>query len=160
MADKTNTRTRNRPDDVAFCSCANLRKAARAVTQSFDAALAPAGLKATQFTVLATVERLGEAPMTHLAEALVMDRTTLTRNLKPLERAGWLRLSEGEDRRVRRIALTRAGRALLNRARPLWQAAQGRVVEGLGEDRWSGLIDGLAATVALTRNPQGGRARP
>ena len=159
MTNRTKPQTRTRLTDVAFCSCASLRKAARAVTQSFDAALAPVGLKATQFTVLATVERLGEAPLTRLAEALVMDRTTLTRNLKPLERAGWLRLSEGEDRRVRRIALTRRGRALLDRARPLWQAAQSRVVEGLGEQRWSGLFDGLAATVALTKGPQEGRVR-
>ena len=69
--------------DLAACACANLRKAARVVTQAYDKALKPTGLRATQFTVIATLATEGDAPLTRLAEALVMDRTTLTRNLKP-----------------------------------------------------------------------------
>ena len=74
--------------DVALCTCANLRKATRVITQAFDAALQPTGLKATQFTVLATLARQGDGPLTLLAESLVMDRTTLTRNLKPWSARG------------------------------------------------------------------------
>ena len=95
--------------DVAACICANLRKAARVVTQTYDAALQSTGLKATQFTLLATLAKRGELPHTKLAEALVMDRTTLTRNLKPLVEQGCINVRHDEDQRVRRISLTGAG---------------------------------------------------
>ncbi len=96
--------------DVASCTCANMRKASRVVTQSFDAALRLAGLKATQFTLLATLSKRGDLPLTRLAEALVMDRTALTRNLKPLVGKGNVRADRHEDQRVRRISLTDAGK--------------------------------------------------
>ena len=84
--------------DVSICACANLRKATRAVTQVYDAALRPSGLKATQFTLLATLATLGDPPLTRLAEAMVKDRTTLTRNLKPLIAKGSVRVAEGDVR--------------------------------------------------------------
>ena len=87
--------------NVAACTCANLRKATRVVTQVYDAALQPVGLKATQFTVLAVLAERGEAPLTRLAETLVMDRTTLTRNLKPLVREGFIRIEPGVDEAAR-----------------------------------------------------------
>ena len=71
--------------DPANCTFANLRKASRTVSQAYNDALRPAGLKATQFTLLATLNKRGEVSVSELAAALVMDRTTLTRNLKPLE---------------------------------------------------------------------------
>ena len=141
------------PGDVAACTCANLRKAARAVTQAYDSALQPSGLKATQFTMLATLDRRGGAPLTRLAEAMVMDRTTLTRNLKPLVRKGFVRIDHEEDQRVRRIGLTPAGREVLEAARPLWERAQSRIAEGLGRRRWSGLLGDLSATLEAVRNP-------
>ena len=120
---------RHRPAD---CICFNLRKAARAVTQEYDAALQPSGLKATQFSLLAMAERLGPGPMARLAEELVMDRTTLTRNLRPLEKQGLIRIQPGEDRRARLVEVTPAGRDALARALPLWQRTQARMREGLG----------------------------
>jgi DNA-binding MarR family transcriptional regulator len=138
--------------DFAACTCANLRKAARVVTQAYDAALQPDGLKATQFTLLAVLAKRGDAPLTRLADALVMDRTTLTRNLKPLIRKGLIRIENEQDRRVRKVSLTEAGRRVVEDARPRWEQAQSRIVEGLGQARWSGFLEDLAATVAVVRD--------
>lgn len=137
--------------DLAACTCANLRKAARVVTQTYDAALKPAGLKATQFNLLATLAMRGDGPLTWLAEALVMDRTTLTRNLKPLLRKGLIRIEPEPDQRVRKVSLSEAGRSAFEAARPLWEHAQSRVVERLGPARWSGFLDDLTMTVAAVR---------
>jgi DNA-binding MarR family transcriptional regulator len=138
--------------DLAACTCANLRKAARVVTQVYDAALQPTGLRATQFTLLATLANLGDAPLTQLAEALVMDRTTLTRNLKPLVRKGLIRIEHEADKRVRMVSLTGTGRNAFEDARPRWEQAQSRIFESLGQERWSGFLEDLAATVAATQD--------
>ena len=138
--------------DVADCTCANLRKAARVVTQAYDAALQPTGLKATQFTLLATLARRGDVPLTRLADALVMDRTTLTRNLKPLARKGLIRIEHEEDQRVRRVSLTETGKRIFEEARPRWERAQSRILESLGHERLSGFLEDLAATVAVVRD--------
>ena len=139
--------------DLTQCTCANLRKAARVVTQAFDAALQPSGLKATQFTLLATLAAEGDVPLTRLAEALVMDRTTLTRNLKPLIRDGLVRIDHEDDRRVRKVVLTGPGRTALETARPQWEEAQARVHRALGQERWSGLLADLMATTESVRGP-------
>ena len=94
---------------AAGCSCGSLRRASRAVTQLYDGVLQPSGLKATQFTLLVAAARLKAAPISLMAEALVMDRTTLTRNLKPLVKDGLLAVEPGEDRRSRWIRLTPQG---------------------------------------------------
>ena len=138
--------------DVVDCTCANLRKAARVVTQAYDAALQPVGLKATQFTLLATLTRLGDTPLTRLADALVMDRTTLTRNLKPLVREGYVRIDQEEDQRVRKVGLTAAGQEAFDKARPRWVRAQSKIQGTLGQERWSSLLDGLSATVTVVRD--------
>lgn len=140
------------PSDAARdCACFNLRKAARAVTQLYEAALAPSGIRATQFSVLVALALVEGAPLSRVAEGLVMDRTTLTRNLRPLERQGWVRIEEGEDRRERNLSLTRSGRAALERALPLWQQAQARVLEHVGGTRWAGLQQDLQGLVAMAR---------
>lgn len=126
--------------DVTACTCANLRKATRVVTQIYDAALKPTGLRATQFTLLATVQKTGELPMSHLADALGMERTTLTRNLKPLVSKGLVEIEHESDRRVRRVRLTGAGARTLKQARPSWEDAQSRVVESLGAKQWGVLM--------------------
>jgi len=141
----------DRTTDPALCTCANLRMATRTVTQAFDAALAPAGVKATQFTLMATLNKLGEAPLTQLAERLVMDRTTLTRNLKPLIDRGFIDTASGDDRRVRNLKLSKQGTKVLTKALPLWQKVQKRVIAGLGHERWQTLLDDLAIAVSVTR---------
>jgi DNA-binding MarR family transcriptional regulator len=133
----------------ANCTCFNLRKAARAVTQIYDQALRPSGLKATQFSLLYVVDHLGPSGITELARALVMDRTTLTRNLKPLMEQRLLEIVEGADRRQRPIALTSRGRNKLAEALPLWQEVQARVAHDLGRGRWANLLRGLDEAARL-----------
>jgi DNA-binding MarR family transcriptional regulator len=136
---------------VSHCTMANLRKASRAVTQAYDAALAPSGLRGTQFTLLAAAALLEEATVTQLAEFLVADRTTLTRNLAPLEKAGLLRLHVGRDRRWRVVSLTGRGRERLAFALPLWRQAQTRTVRALGKRKWKGLLGHLSAVISVVR---------
>jgi DNA-binding MarR family transcriptional regulator len=131
------------------CACANLRKAARVVTQIFDAALAPSGLKSTQFTLLVTACLVGEETVNGLAEKMVMDRTTLSRNLKPLVRAGLLESSPGEDNRTRLIRISAEGKRALGQAYPMWEAAQEEVVGALGSERYEALLGDVSRTTAL-----------
>jgi len=140
------------PADAARdCACFNLRKAARAVTQMYEAALAPTGIRATQFSVLVALAMAESAPLSRVAEWLVMDRTTLTRNLRPLARRGWVRIAPGEDRRERTLSLTRSGRAALERALPLWQRAQAELHERLGDGPWTRLPADLQSLVAVAQ---------
>lgn len=128
--------------DVArACACFQVRKAARAVSQLYDAALAPIGIKVTQFTLLIAIESLGDqASLTRMARELVMDRTTLTRNLAPLRRAGLVQVAmDRRDRRARSVVLEERGRELLRRALPLWQAVQTDLIARLGPEQWQSL---------------------
>ncbi len=133
--------------DVVNCTSRNLRQATRAVTQAYDMALQPTGLRVTQFDLLATLAKLGDMPLTKLAEALVMDRTTLTRNLKPLVARKLIRVGTGDDQRVRQIGITPAGRTAFQDAIPYWRGAQQQLVKQLGKRRWAGLLDDLTFTV-------------
>jgi len=135
----------------AGCACGNLRKAARAVTQLYDEVLRPTGLRITQFSILGATMAMEPVTVTRLAKATVTDRTTLTRNLKLLEKQGFIRVDLGNDRRQREVTLTAQGRQALVKALPLWEKAQAHVVEGLGEERWKDLREELSAVVSLTR---------
>ncbi|HEY2779501.1 MAG TPA: hypothetical protein VGI90_01910 [Steroidobacteraceae bacterium] len=119
------------------CTCGSLRKASRRVSQFYDAALAPVGIKSTQFSILAEVERGsidGPLSMCELATAMVMDRSTLGHNLRPLERDDLLSLRlTVTDRRKRHVALTKKGKATLRRARRLWRTAEGRFEKTFGK---------------------------
>jgi DNA-binding MarR family transcriptional regulator len=136
------------------CACANLRKAARVVTQLFDGVLAPSGLKATQFTLLVTSRLMGEAPVGELAGTMAMDRTTLSRNLKPLVREGLLEVRPGEDGRTRLVKVTPEGERALAGAYPLWKSAQEAVVTALGSDRFEALLGDTARAVSLATDSQ------
>jgi DNA-binding MarR family transcriptional regulator len=135
----------------ASCADANLRRATRAVTQLYDQILAPTGLQTTQFTLLVACAVAGSVPITTLADALVMDRTTVARNLQPLEARGLVRVAAGKDRRVRMVMLKDKGYATLEKALPLWQEAQTQVIEGFGEKRLNNLLHDLSAIVKLAR---------
>jgi DNA-binding MarR family transcriptional regulator len=134
-----------------LCTCFNLRKASRVVTQFFDQMLEPSGLLVTQFTILVAIALSGSGSINELAQGLAMDRTTLTRNLKPLERQGLVQIESGQDRRTRIVRLTDAGQTALTTALPLWQQAQACIVEQLGQTRWSVLLSHLNETTALVR---------
>jgi DNA-binding MarR family transcriptional regulator len=131
------------------CACNNLRKASRAITQVFDDALRPIGLRVTQFGILGTTMSLEPVTVTRLADELVTDRTTLTRNLNLLEKRGFIEIQPGEDRREKLVTLTPAGRDALASGHPHWKLAQQRVVDGLGPQQWTTLRDALAAVIDL-----------
>jgi DNA-binding MarR family transcriptional regulator len=114
------------------CSCAMLRRTARCVTRRYDRALRPVGLRLTQYSILANLDSAGAMSITALAERLGMDRSTLSRNLRPLERAGLVRFQDGSDRRAREAAITAAGHDRLTLARPYWQEAEGSFRRALG----------------------------
>ncbi|MCZ6689502.1 MAG: MarR family winged helix-turn-helix transcriptional regulator [Planctomycetota bacterium] len=129
------------------CACFNIRRAARAITQFYDEVLRPTGLGANQLSLMAVVSQLGPLTVNRLAEAALMDRTTVTRNLKPLANQDLLRIYPGEDRREREVSLTRKGKGVLTRAYPLWKRAQARMMKGLGPQRFGRLVDDLSAVV-------------
>lgn len=135
---------------AAACACFNLRKASRAVTQLFNAALQPSGLRSTQFVLMVVVRAEEPVSLPRLAHALVMDRSTLSRNLKPLEREGLLRATRSPERRGALVRLTPKGLRRLTEAVPLWEDAQKGFVERLGEARWGTLLSALSATVPAT----------
>lgn len=128
------------------CLCLNVQRAARAIGRQYDAALRPVGLSNWQFTLLMMLTRKEPPTISTLAHDLAMDRTTVTANLKPLERRGLLAIEvDARGRRVRRAVLTGTGRALLNDALPLWQAAQAACSERLGEDERTALLASMRA---------------
>jgi len=110
------------------CACTTLRRAARAVTAAYDAAMAPSGLRVTQFSILCWLARLGPLPVTRLATEAALDRSTMGRNLNPLERRGLVRIEVGTvDQRERVVYLTAAGEAAIEAALPYWRKAQERI---------------------------------
>jgi DNA-binding MarR family transcriptional regulator len=118
------------------CNCFLVRSAARHVTQLYDAFLAPSGLHVTQFSMLAKLHRLGRTTINALAKEMLMDRTTLSRNVLPLERDGMIAIeASAGDRRAKEIHLTRAGEARLQAAREAWSRAQTRFETRLGAKR-------------------------
>jgi DNA-binding MarR family transcriptional regulator len=133
----------------AECICTRVRQVARAVTRIYDEAIRPTGLASPQFTLLVTVARFGHggATLGKLAHMMAMDRTTLTRNLVPLEKAGLLRVSRSpSDARARLVVLTRQGERKIEAGFPLWEQAQEEVRRRLGATRASGLgaeLDGV-----------------
>ncbi len=106
------------------CNCLSMRQASRRITRLYDLALMPIGLRATQYSLLCQIERLGPIALNPLAETMVMDRATLGHNIRPLETRGLIRITVGEDRRSRDVSITKAGRRLIARGHKLWQQAQ------------------------------------
>ncbi|MEK9629246.1 MAG: MarR family transcriptional regulator [Nitrospinota bacterium] len=129
------------------CTCFNLRKTTRVVTQLFDEALKPCGIYATQFTLLVAISSQKKIAITELSKVLVMDRTTLTRNLKPLQKNGWVEVLPGEDKRTKTLSLTSSGKRILKRAMIYWKKIQDQVVRALGQGNWEFLLENLASTV-------------
>lgn len=132
------------------CACFNIRKATRVITQNFDEIMQPSGVRVTQFTILVMIASSDAATMSGLADNLVMDRTTLTRNLKPLREQGLIKDMAGADRRTRSITLTTKGRKVLLRALPLWKKAQARTTQYLGDKRFADLLRELRSVERLS----------
>jgi len=138
------------------CTCFKLRRLTRRVTAVYDRALAPAGIRVTQYSVLAQVRRLRGSSISDLADALDMDRTTLTRNLKPLLDAGWVEVRIGaEDARVRVVHITASGETQFQRARTYWRRAQAEVNTTIGSEELNVLHGLLDRYVPLFRPADG-----
>jgi DNA-binding MarR family transcriptional regulator len=132
MTEKTSRPPRADEKYRAECVCINLRRMSRMVSQIYDDALAPAGLKITQFCLLRAIARLGPVGVSALAEDQELDRTTLTRNLSLLERDGLIEQSPGADKRTSLAQLTRVGNAAIARALPHWERVQEELRRSLG----------------------------
>ena len=116
----------------AECTCFRIRSAARRVTQIYSRHLAPTGLKISQFSLLGFVSAKGPITIGRLSDLLATDRTTLTRNLRPLLQGGLIERAASGDKRRHELMATQAGRALFKRALPLWAAAEQEVRSAMG----------------------------
>jgi DNA-binding MarR family transcriptional regulator len=117
------------------CTCALIRRSARQITQTYDGALKGVGLRITQYSILANLDGRDDVSITDLARIMVMDRTTLTRNLRPLQRDGLVRLAEGADNRSKALRVTAKGGEVLKAARPLWEKTEKSLRQSVsGED--------------------------
>jgi DNA-binding MarR family transcriptional regulator len=125
------------------CACHKARTAARAVTRAYDEALRPVGLRATQLAVLVAVAMDDAISINALAQFMGMDRTTLTRNLRPLEKEGLVTLGIEGWRRSRALTITKKGRSRLREALPLWSTAQQALRKRLGDRNWEVVCIGL-----------------
>ena len=145
---------------IETCACHRIRMASRAVTRSYDDALRPVGLRATQVSLLAATALEGALSITALAGVVGMDRSTLTRNLAPLEKEGLLSVGSEGWRRSRTLNITAKGRARLQQAIPLWEAAQKRLKQELGGPRWDEVQSSLDHLVRnVSRPPPRARKR-
>ena len=123
--------------EPSHCISNNLHKTARAVSRIYAEEMRPAGLARSQFAILESLEHAGALAVSELAERLYMERTTLTRNLKPLEQGGLVvRRASETDARVRLLEVTEKGRRKLLQARRYWRKAQARMLERFGEEEW------------------------
>ena len=130
----------------AACVCLGVQRAARGIARRYDEALNPLGLTSGQFSILSSLLREGSEAIGALAALLGQERTTLTRNLRPLGAAGWVETKpDAKDARVRRVRLTENGRELLRAAIPVWRAAQRDSSARLGEAGWDALRPLLGA---------------
>ncbi|KQP10951.1 MarR family transcriptional regulator [Methylobacterium sp. Leaf99] len=136
-----------KPAQVTPCHCQTARQGARQLTQFYDRHLAPTGLRASQYAVLSRLGRLETASINQLAEALVMNRTTLGRALRPLQRDGLVRVGPGADGRTRALCLTAAGRDRLAAGLPLWRHAQDAFEAAFGAAEAEGLHAAMGRVV-------------
>ncbi len=137
------------------CLCAALRQASRVVTRIYNAELRGTGLRSTQHSLLRLLDRVGVVRQGDLGEIASLDDTTLTRNLRPLQNSGWVTIRAGSDRREKLVAVTEAGKAKLEMARPAWSRAQERMKRTLPDGMWDSLFTALpeVTKVALGDTP-------
>ena len=133
----------SQPLPLLPCTCANLRRAARAVTRLYNRELQRDGVEITQFTLLMALNQTGEIRQGELGKLLALDSTSLTRMLELLKKRGWVQAKEGEDRRLRIFSLTPAGRAKFQQALPHWKRAQDVLVKELRQEAMAQLSGSL-----------------
>jgi DNA-binding MarR family transcriptional regulator len=137
--------------ELLQCNCSSLRSATRALSLAYDEVLRPSGLRMTQFSILARASAVGEMPLSELADLMAMDRTTLGRNLQPLEREDLIQINVGADRRERLVSITANGRKTLLRAMPLWEDVHRRFEQKVGKREAKALRDMMKSLVNVGR---------
>ena len=145
--------TRAEPAVRLPCMCADLRRAARIVTQFYDGVLRPSGMRITQFTLLQALTHAPGISQKRLSEILEIDSTTLTRTLAHLRGKRWLRATPGTDRREVRLSLTPAGLREYQRVLPCWQSAQKRLRHAWGEESWNEVTNAALRIAEATPKP-------
>jgi DNA-binding MarR family transcriptional regulator len=138
---------------VENCTCFNIRRVARVITQFFDAEVCRHGIRPTQTPILGALQAKQGWGMAELSEWLGMVRTTLVRNLRPLERDGLVRASGGGRGAHLELFITEKGRATLAKMLPAWRSAQNKVVATLGKEQWSRIIRDLEQVAVKLKNP-------
>jgi DNA-binding MarR family transcriptional regulator len=133
------------------CACFNFRKASRAVTQLYDEALQPCGLRSTQLVILLSAAVHPGLGISKLARELIMDASTLNRNLKPLEKRGLISVAGSKDGRRRLVTLTPKGEESIRAAVPLWNDAQSKLVAQFGSQRFKDLLKMMGSLVSMAR---------
>ena len=137
---------------VENCVCFNLRWVTRAVTQFYDAEMRRHGIRPTQGSILVALQSKDSWTMAELSDALGLDRTTLVRNLRPLQRDGLVQTGGGGRGKLVELAITAKGRKQIEKLTPAWKSAQSAVVKTLGEKRWSAILSDLeTAASALNK---------
>ena len=132
------------------CVCTSIRKAARVLARTYDAALAPAGMNVTQLAVMRAVLRHPNEPLSRVAQDLAMDRTSLYRAIEALKKQRWLTLSDGKDSRSRSALITKTGKLALSQADPGWSRTQSDIVNRFGRTEWQAFVYELQRLVDCT----------
>jgi DNA-binding MarR family transcriptional regulator len=145
-------KTKTRRELLADCACCELRTAARAISHMYDDFLRDKGLNVTQYAVLSRIRAEKELSISTLGRYMVMDRTSITRALAPLERDGLIHSRSGADKRVRIVSVTNKGRSLVEDAEPKWRQAQEALLGMIGDDRWRAMRALLRDTTRVVRH--------
>ena len=150
MKENVNVNELSRDEIVQCNECTgfNLKKATRIVQNLFDDAFKPVGLEGTQYTVLGHIFIYGPISLTKLADLMHVDRTTVARNLTPLEKKGFVEIKPGIDRRAKFINLTNKGKEVLSDALPIWKETQEKIKTALGLENWDSMMSNLTGLVA------------
>jgi DNA-binding MarR family transcriptional regulator len=141
-----------REDRLARCACFDLRKATRAVSRLYDDCLRPLDLNITQYSLLRVIEGTPQISVSTLGRYMVMERTSITRALAPLERDGIIHSRAGSDKRTRIISLTKKGTRLIANAKPYWEQAQKTFLDLIGDKRLTAMRGLLRDTTRLVRH--------
>jgi DNA-binding MarR family transcriptional regulator len=145
-------KAKTRNELLTECACFDLRRATRAVTRMYDEFLRDAGLNITQFSMLRLICAEKELSISTLGRYMVMERTSITRALAPLERDGLVLSRPGTDKRIRVVSVSNKGRRLVEDAEPKWRQAQEALLETIGEDRWRAMCTLLRHTTRIVRH--------
>ncbi len=138
-------------EHLKACACRNLRMTTRVVTQYYDKALQSTSLRSTQLALLVDISSREYTSVGELANILLMDQTTVTRNIEILKKNGYVKVkADDEDSRKRLISITEKGMAKLNEALPLWEDAQLKIEQKIGKDKFRELLDTLAFIQGIT----------